>query len=70
MEAARRLDVDLTVASDHDSVFSLSQPERLLTLDFSDPVPEDEDLTGLDAPPPASPQPGLYNQGATDGNQD
>jgi len=38
MEAARRLDVDLTVASEHDSAFSLSQPERLLTLDFSDPV--------------------------------
>jgi len=38
MEAARRLDVDLTVASEHDSTFSLSQPDRLLTLDFSDPV--------------------------------
>ena len=35
---------------------------------FSDPVPEEADLTGLDAPAPA--QPGLYNQGATDGNQD
>jgi biotin carboxylase len=38
MEAARRMDVDLTVASEHDSTFSLSQPDRLLTLDFSDPV--------------------------------
>ncbi|UCD25310.1 MAG: ATP-grasp domain-containing protein, partial [Gemmatimonadota bacterium] len=38
MEAAQRLDVDLTVASEHDSTFSLSQPDRLLTLDFSNPV--------------------------------
>ena len=38
VEAARRLDVDLTVASEHDSTFSQSQPDRLLTLDFSDPV--------------------------------
>ncbi len=37
VEAARRLDVDLTVASEHDSTFSSSQPDRLLTLDFGDP---------------------------------
>ena len=34
VEAARRLDVDLTVASDHRSVFAAQQPERLVTLDF------------------------------------
>lgn len=38
VEAARRLDVDLTVASEHDSTFSPTEPERLLTLDFADPM--------------------------------
>jgi biotin carboxylase len=36
VEAARRLDVALTVATDHRSVFAAAQPERLLTLDFGD----------------------------------
>jgi biotin carboxylase len=35
--AARRLAVDLTVASELPSTFQQSQPERLLTLDFSAP---------------------------------
>ncbi len=35
VEAARRLAVDLTVASDHTSVFAAQQPERLVTLDFA-----------------------------------
>jgi D-alanine-D-alanine ligase-like ATP-grasp enzyme len=38
VEAARRLDVDLTVASEHDSTFSATEPDRLLTLDFGDPI--------------------------------
>ena len=37
VEAAHRLDVELTVASEHDSTFSSTQPDRLLTLDFGDP---------------------------------
>ena len=37
VEAARELDVDLTVASEHDSTFSLAEPDKLLTLDFTDP---------------------------------
>ncbi len=37
VEAARRLAVDLTVASDHRSVFAAEQPERLVTFDFSSP---------------------------------
>ena len=35
VEAARRLDADLTVASEHDSTFSFAEPARLLTLDFT-----------------------------------
>ncbi|HXY20723.1 MAG TPA: ATP-grasp domain-containing protein [Gemmatimonadales bacterium] len=35
VEAARRLDVELTVASDQNSVFSGREPERLVTLDFA-----------------------------------
>jgi len=35
VEAARRLDVELTVGTDHRSVFAGDQPERLLTLDFA-----------------------------------
>ena len=35
VEAARRLDVDLTVASDQDSVFSGREPEGLATFDFA-----------------------------------
>ena len=35
VEAARRLDVDLTVASDQHSVFSGREPERLATFDFA-----------------------------------
>jgi biotin carboxylase len=35
VEAARRLQVELTVATDHRSVFAGAQPERLLTLDFA-----------------------------------
>ncbi|MEJ2237024.1 MAG: ATP-grasp domain-containing protein [Gemmatimonadales bacterium] len=38
VEAARRLDVDLTVASEHDSTFSPAEPDRLLTLDFAGPM--------------------------------
>jgi len=30
--------VDLTVASEHDSTFSAAEPDRLLTLDFADPM--------------------------------
>jgi biotin carboxylase len=37
VEAAQRLDVDLTVASEHDSTFSLTEPDKLLTLDFTNP---------------------------------
>ena len=37
MEAARRVGVDLTVASERPSSFEQAQPERLLTLSFSDP---------------------------------
>lgn len=36
VEAARRLDVELTVGTDHRSVFAASQPERYLSLDFAD----------------------------------
>jgi biotin carboxylase len=36
VEAARRLDVDLTVASDRNSVFSGREPEGLATFDFAD----------------------------------
>ena len=35
VEAARRLDVPLTVATDHDSVFAVSRPDGLVTLDFA-----------------------------------
>ena len=35
VEAARRLDVDLTVATDHASVFAAREPERLVTFDFA-----------------------------------
>jgi biotin carboxylase len=35
VEAARRLDVDLTVASDHANVFAAGQPEQLVTFDFA-----------------------------------
>src|SRR5947209_5875158 len=34
VEAARRLSVDLTVASEQPSTFAQAQPDRLLTLDF------------------------------------
>jgi biotin carboxylase len=37
VEAARRLEVDLTVASEQPSTFEESRPEALLTLDFKDP---------------------------------
>ena len=37
MEAARRLEVDLTVASERPSAFEASRPEALLTLDFAHP---------------------------------
>ena len=37
VEAARRLDIQLTVASDHTSVFAGQQPERLVTFDFDAP---------------------------------
>lgn len=36
MEAARRLPVDLTVASEQPSTFELARPDALLTLDFHD----------------------------------
>ncbi|HEY6808679.1 MAG TPA: ATP-grasp domain-containing protein [Gemmatimonadales bacterium] len=36
--AARRLDVDLTVASDFPSTFEQARPEALVTFDFSDPA--------------------------------
>jgi biotin carboxylase len=35
VEAARRLEIELTVATDHRSVFAGAQPERLVTLDFA-----------------------------------
>ncbi|HMA39808.1 MAG TPA: ATP-grasp domain-containing protein [Gemmatimonadales bacterium] len=38
MEAARRLGVDLTVASEEPSTFEASRPDALLTLDFSHPA--------------------------------
>jgi biotin carboxylase len=38
VEAARRLDIELTVASDHTSVFAGQQPERLATFDFANPA--------------------------------
>ena len=37
MAAADALGIDLTVASEEDSAFSTTQPEKLLTLDFADP---------------------------------
>ena len=37
VEAARRLGVELTVASELPSTFEQAQPDRLVTLDFSDP---------------------------------
>ena len=37
MEAARRLGVDLTIASEQPSSFEEARPEALLTLDFEDP---------------------------------
>ena len=37
VEAARRLDLDLTVATDHASVFAAAEPERLVTFDFTHP---------------------------------
>jgi ATP-grasp domain-containing protein/L-aminoacid ligase-like protein len=37
VDAARRLDVELTVASELPSTFQTAQPERLLTLDFPHP---------------------------------
>src|SRR5947199_8441477 len=37
VEAARRLGVELTVASELPSTFQQAQPDRLVTLDFSDP---------------------------------
>src|SRR3989442_9546146 len=37
VEAARRLRFDLTVASELPSAFEQAQPDRLLTLDFSNP---------------------------------
>ncbi len=38
MEAARRLGVDLTVASEEASTFEASRPDALLTLDFPHPA--------------------------------
>jgi biotin carboxylase len=38
VEAARRLGVDLTVASEQPSTFEASRPDALLTLDFSHPA--------------------------------
>ena len=35
VEAARRLEIELTVASDQRSVFAAQQPERLVTFDFA-----------------------------------
>ncbi|MFQ6046926.1 MAG: ATP-grasp domain-containing protein [Gemmatimonadales bacterium] len=37
VSAALRLDVDLTVAADHQSTFAYREPERLLQLEFGDP---------------------------------
>jgi len=37
IEAARRLDVDLTIGSDHHSTLAGAQPSRLLAMDFSSP---------------------------------
>jgi biotin carboxylase len=37
VEAARRLDLDLTVATDQASVFAAREPERLVTFDFTHP---------------------------------
>ena len=37
VEAARRLDLDLTVATDRPSVFAALEPERLVTFDFAHP---------------------------------
>jgi biotin carboxylase len=37
VEAARRLDIELTVASDHASVFAARHPEGLATFDFASP---------------------------------
>jgi len=37
VEAARRIGVDLTVASERSSTFAQAQPDRLLTLDFQRP---------------------------------
>lgn len=47
MEAARRLGVDLTVASEEPSTFEASRPDALLTLDFSHPVKAAEQAGGF-----------------------
>jgi biotin carboxylase len=47
VDAARRLDVDLAVASEYDSAFSAAEPERLLTLDFADPEGAAERVRGF-----------------------
>lgn len=38
IEAARRLDVDLTIGSDHRSTLAAAQPDRLLELNFGSPA--------------------------------
>ncbi len=52
VEAARRLDADLTVATDHRSVFAEAQPERLLTLDFGRPDRAAEEARAFSAAHP------------------
>ncbi len=54
VEAARRLDVDLTVASEHDSAFSGTEPDRLLTLDFANPTKATEQVRAFAARHPVN----------------
>src|SRR2546426_12080226 len=44
VEAARKLDVDLVIASDRPNVMSAEFPDHLLTLPFSDPAAAVEEM--------------------------
>ncbi|MDP3774022.1 MAG: ATP-grasp domain-containing protein [Gemmatimonadales bacterium] len=52
VEAARRLDIDLTVASDHVSVFAAAQPTGLMALDFAHPERAAGEVRGFAATHP------------------
>lgn len=52
IEAARRLDVSLTVASDHHSTFGTAQPANLLYVDCADPARVTEQVLAFHAEHP------------------